>query len=105
MYKVIKFFTDLQDNNHPYKAGDVFPRKGLDVTDERLAELSSHNNKRHIPLIEKVEDEVTEVAEEKAVNEPVNDFMNPPVIDETPAEETVVEETPKKKRGRPRVNE
>ena len=29
MYKVIKYFTDLQDNEHPYNAGDTFPRDGL----------------------------------------------------------------------------
>ena len=55
-YKVIKYFTDLQDNNHPYNEDDVFPRKGLKVTDERLAELASVNNKRGEILIEKVEE-------------------------------------------------
>ena len=55
MYKVIAYFTDLQDNNHPYKEGDTFPRKGLEVKEERLAELSGSNNKQGKPLIEKVE--------------------------------------------------
>lgn len=54
MYKVIEYFTDLQDNNHPYNEGDTFPRKGLSVTDERLKELSGSNNKRGMPLIKKV---------------------------------------------------
>lgn len=53
MYKVIKFFTDLQDNNYPYNAGDSFPRAGLEVTEERLAELAGNENKRGEPLIKK----------------------------------------------------
>ena len=57
MYKVIAFFTDLQDGNHPYNAGDDFPREGLEVSDERIAELSSANNKRHRILIKEVPDE------------------------------------------------
>lgn len=55
MYKVIKFFCDLQDNNCPYEIGDTFPRKGLSVTDERIAELSSDKNRLGCPLIEPVE--------------------------------------------------
>ena len=54
MHKVIKYFVDLQDNNHPYNVGDTFPRKGLEVTEERLAELSGSQNKQGVPLIEKV---------------------------------------------------
>ncbi|MDU5688629.1 MAG: Rho termination factor N-terminal domain-containing protein [Kluyvera cryocrescens] len=41
MYKVIEYFTDLQDANYEYNVGDTFPRKGLNVSDERLAELST----------------------------------------------------------------
>ena len=51
MYTVIKQFIDLQDKNHPYNVGDDFPREGLKVTKERIAELSSSNNKRREPLI------------------------------------------------------
>lgn len=53
MYKVIKFFNDLQDNNHAYNVGDTFPRKSLEVTEERLAELAGSNNKQGCPLIKK----------------------------------------------------
>ena len=56
MYKVIKYFTDLQDKDHEYNVGDTFPRKGLKVTQERLAELAGPNNKQGCPLIELVED-------------------------------------------------
>ena len=57
MYKAIHYFTDLQDNNHPYNAGDRFPRVGLDVTEERLAELTGSKNKRGLPLIRRVDEE------------------------------------------------
>lgn len=56
MYKVIKFFTDLQDNNHPYDVGSEFPRSGVSVTEERLAELSGSDNKQGVPLIQLVEE-------------------------------------------------
>lgn len=56
MYKVISYFTDLQDFNHPYKVGDVFPRLGMNVSEARLKELSSSNNRRKKPLIELVKD-------------------------------------------------
>lgn len=61
MYKVISYFTDLQDFNHPYKVGDIFPRLGMNVSEKRLKELSGSNNKQGKPLIE----EVKEVLEEK----------------------------------------
>ena len=53
MYKVIRHFTDLQDNGYPYLEGDVYPRDGLSVTKERIAELSGKNNKQKRPLIQK----------------------------------------------------
>ena len=56
MYKVIKFFTDLQDNNYPYGVGDTYPRQGLTVTEERIAELAGSNNKQGQPLIELVKE-------------------------------------------------
>jgi len=54
MYKVIKLFADLQDNNYIYKEGDVYPRKGLEVSEERIAELAGSNNLQKQPLIELV---------------------------------------------------
>ena len=56
MYKVIKLFADLHDNDHVYQPGDVFPREGITVTAERLTELAGSKNKQGVPLIEKVED-------------------------------------------------
>ena len=54
MYKVIKYFTDLQDNNYAYYVGDTFPRNGVEVCAERIAELSSDKNLQAVPLIEEV---------------------------------------------------
>lgn len=82
MYKVIKFFTDLKDHDHAYRVGDEFPRKGLTVSEERLKELSTDQNKRGIPLIEAV-------AENKPEAEPQDE-----------PEETVAEEAEAPKRGR-----
>ena len=54
MYRVIKFFTDLKDDNHPYKVGDTYPRTGLKVSKKRIKELSSNENRQKVPLIEEV---------------------------------------------------
>ena len=56
MYKVIKSFTDLQDNNYAYYVGDKFPRNGVEVDAERIAELSSDKNRLGVPLIEAIEE-------------------------------------------------
>ena len=54
MYKVIKYFTDLQDNDYAYYVGDTFPRNGVEAGAERAAELSSDKNLQGVPLIEEV---------------------------------------------------
>ena len=66
MYKVIKFFTDLQDNDRPYNVGDEFPHKGLTVSEKRLAELAGSNNKQGAPLIVLVEESPKVEAPKKA---------------------------------------
>lgn len=66
MYKVLHYFTDSQDENRAYHTGDTFPREGMTVSDERIAELSSKNNKLGIPLIGNGKTEPkAEVAEEE----------------------------------------
>ena len=65
MYKVISYFTDLQDHNHPYNVGDIFPRNGLKVSEERLKELSSNKNKQNKPLIKLTEEKKANVVENK----------------------------------------
>lgn len=54
MYKVLKHFVDLTDNNYEYHTGDIFPRDGLKVTKARFTELSTDKNRRGFPLIEEV---------------------------------------------------
>ncbi|WP_239700351.1 Rho termination factor N-terminal domain-containing protein [Mammaliicoccus sp. D-M17] len=56
-YKVIKYFTDLQDDNHEYNEGDVFPRSGKQVSKERLTELSNASNRQGKALIERVDEQ------------------------------------------------
>ena len=53
-YKVIHYFEDLKDFNHPYNVGDEFPHAGMKVSEERLKELSSKENRQGQPLIELV---------------------------------------------------
>ena len=76
-YKVIHYFTDLQDFNHPYKVGDEFPRLGLKVSDKRLEELASNKNKQGKPLIKKMEERQ---------KEDFSQYMNAPEIEEESTE-------------------
>lgn len=57
---VIHSFSDLQDSNHLYHVGDEYPRHGINVSKERIAELSGSLNRQGKPLIKK-----EEVVEEK----------------------------------------
>lgn len=73
MYKVIKRFHDLLDSRktktgviyHEYNVGDVFPRKGMDVSDDRIQELAGKDNKQGVPLIELVEEKAESKKEPK----------------------------------------
>jgi hypothetical protein len=64
-YRVIKFFTDMQDGNHEYKVGDTYPREGVKVSPARIHELSTDENRQNEPLIQEAE----ELKTEKAVKE------------------------------------
>lgn len=86
MYIVIRDFRDMHDKDHQYHEGDVFPREGIKVSDERIAELATDSNRLKTPLI-------AEVIEEEPVEEPV----------EEPAEEP--EEAPKPRRRRRKKEE
>ena len=50
-YKVVKKFTDLQDNCHVYNVGDAFPRIGVYATEKRIAQLAGSENRQGQPLI------------------------------------------------------
>ena len=54
-YRATTRFVDLQDGRHLYNAGDTFPRTGLSVTPERIAELAGRDNRMGYPLIEAAE--------------------------------------------------
>lgn len=56
-YKVIRYFTDLKDNNHAYNVGDTYPRTGVELDEKRAAELAGSANKQGRPLIELVEED------------------------------------------------
>lgn len=60
-FKVIKHFTDMQDNNFAYDPKDparnTYPRKGLSVLPSRIKELASDKNRQGCPLIEEIPDE------------------------------------------------
>ena len=68
MYKVIKYFTDMQDNNFAYDPKDparnTYPRKGLSVLPSRIKELASDKNRQGCPLIEEIP-EVEETPKKK----------------------------------------
>lgn len=54
MYRVLTSFTDLQDCNHIYDKGDIYPRDGYAPTGERVAELLGSENRLKIPLIKEI---------------------------------------------------
>ena len=66
MYRVIHKFYDLKDNNHAYSVGDTFPHDGVEVEDERVAELESDKNRLGVPLIEEVVEKPKRTRKQKA---------------------------------------
>lgn len=90
-YIVVKDFSDIQDDRHVYHAGDTFPRMGLEVSDERVAELASKDNKRGEILIKAID------AERKVPQEP----EIRPVSDETEVFDEIIDKkksSPKKRK-------
>ena len=69
MYRVIKEFIDLQDDNYYYKENDVFPRESKEVSEERIKELSTKNNKRGEILIEEIKETPKDKQEETSDDE------------------------------------
>lgn len=66
MYRVIKHFVDLQDSNHKYDIGDIYPRKGLNVLQSRINELASNKNLQKTPLIEEIPEKAEETKKKKS---------------------------------------
>lgn len=54
IFKAIRAFKDLQDSNRIYNVGDVFPREGKEVSQERLTDLSTDNNLQKQSVIESI---------------------------------------------------
>lgn len=65
MYIAKVYFEDAQDEHKPYKPGEIYPRVGLKPSKDRIAELSSDENIRGIPLIAYVEEAEPEEEQEK----------------------------------------
>ena len=108
MYRVLRRFTDLQDNRYLYQPGDEYPRAGLDVSEDRIDELSSSNNRRHVALIKFVPQE-TDITEETDTIEEVEEIEQtepehienmPETSSEDPEEAEVIETKPKRKRAK-----
>jgi hypothetical protein len=83
MFRVVKLFTDLQDDNHKYEVGDEYPRLGFKPSLARIKELCGTDNRRGRAVIEEVEE---------------IPFGDNAVTSEDLAEEPTA--TPKKKGGR-----
>ena len=85
-YKVIHRFADLQDFNHLYNVGDLFPRIGMKVSQSRIDELASSKNKLKTPLIE---------LEKDKKNDDFSQYMNEPEeIEETEYTKTEINRMP-----------
>lgn len=58
MYRVIyDEFYDMKDKSkHVYKKGDVFPFDDRKISQKRIEELSTENNKIGVPLIEEIKE-------------------------------------------------
>jgi hypothetical protein len=69
MFKVVKRFYDLKDNNHAYYKGDIFPHNKVKVSEKRIAELSSNKNKMGVPLIVEIPEKPSKKATKKTVEE------------------------------------
>ena len=72
MFKVVKRFYDLKDNNHAYYEGDIYPHNKVKVSEKRIAEPLSNKNKMGVPLIEEIPEKPSKKATKKAVEETEN---------------------------------
>jgi hypothetical protein len=64
MYISTATWRDLEDG-HPYRTGDPFPYDGRDVSEDRISELTSPQNKAGFAVIKAIADPV----EEKPIEE------------------------------------
>lgn len=59
-FLVVTPFVDLKDGHHIYRKGDIYPRAGLNVSDERIMQLLSTQNKAHKSFLERVAEQTNE---------------------------------------------
>lgn len=87
MFKVIKEFRDLKDNNYIYRINDIYPYDNKEVSSERIQELASKKNLIGKNLIKQLKkNELVELAEK----------LNLVVEDESKLEETIKQNIPQK---------
>ena len=65
MDRAVTVFVDRFDNNYAYKPGDIFPRDGIEVSEDRIKQLLSGENNANLKCIEVVKAEVKEDVEEE----------------------------------------
>lgn len=93
-YVVIEAFVDLQNDNHRYSVGDKFPHAEIEVSDKRISDLLSGNNRRKRPLIKEVKEEAkkpikaVDAAETAKTVEPTD---AEPIIDDADVEQMAAE--------------
>lgn len=69
-FKVLHPFRDLEDTNktfpngREYAEGDLYPSVFLDLSEERIEELTTNKNKMGRPVVEIIEEIEDEVGEE-----------------------------------------
>ena len=72
-YEVIRHFRDALDGNYDYPLGSIYPREGLNPSEQRINELKSGNNQLKAkfikPLAEKAK---VEPEKEEEVSEEVS---------------------------------
>lgn len=59
-FLVIAPFVDLEDGHYMYHKGDIYPREGLNVSEERIMQLLSTQNKAHKSFLERVAEQTNE---------------------------------------------
>ena len=68
-YIAVYEFADMHDGGFVYHPGDVFPRMGVEVSEERINALKSYTNRIGLPLIKEVGGQ-TAARPEKAPEKP-----------------------------------
>lgn len=94
-YIVIKRWHDLQDNNYQYEVGDIYPREGLEPSENRILELSSSNNIPGIPLIKpmNIPDSEDSILKNESDEELENDNLEKVLDEETDGNNTHIDDS------------